>query len=59
MDDLDRLIDEAARQMAQHEPSDALSGAVMERVASAWEGCSRSAGWAGGVSRPRLRSPVW
>jgi len=34
MDDLDRLIDEAARRMAQGEPSDALSSAVMERVAT-------------------------
>ena len=34
MDDLDRLIDEAARQMAQREPSDALAGAVMERVSA-------------------------
>ena len=31
---LDRLIDEAARQMARHEPSAALSSAVMERVAA-------------------------
>jgi hypothetical protein len=34
MDDLDRLIDDAARQMAQREPSDALAGAVMARVSS-------------------------
>jgi hypothetical protein len=34
MDDLDRLIDEAARRMAQHEPSKALSRAVMDRVAA-------------------------
>jgi hypothetical protein len=34
MDDLDRLIDEAARQMAQREPPEALAGAVMERVSS-------------------------
>jgi hypothetical protein len=34
MDDLDRLIDEAARQMAQREPPDALSRAVMDRVSS-------------------------
>jgi hypothetical protein len=34
MNDLDRLIDQAARQMAQQEPSDALSGAVMARVAA-------------------------
>ena len=31
--DLERLIDEAAWQMAHHEPSDALVGAVMARVA--------------------------
>ena len=34
MNELDHLIDEATRQMAQHEPEDALSGAVMERVAA-------------------------
>jgi hypothetical protein len=33
-DDLDRLIDEAACQMAQRDPSDALSSAVMERIAA-------------------------
>ena len=33
-DDLDRLIDEAARQMAQQEPSDVVTYAVMERVAA-------------------------
>jgi hypothetical protein len=32
--DLDRLIDDAARQMARHEPSAALSGAVMARVSA-------------------------
>ena len=32
--DLDRLIDEAARQMVQHEPSHALSSAVMERISA-------------------------
>jgi hypothetical protein len=32
--DLDRLIDEAARQMAQHDPSDALSITVMDRISA-------------------------
>jgi hypothetical protein len=32
MDQFDRLVDEAARQMVQHEPPDALISAVMERV---------------------------
>ena len=32
--DLDRLIDEAARRMAQREPSEGLSHAVMARVAA-------------------------
>ena len=69
--DLDRLIDEAARQMAQHEPSDALSDAVMARIsARATSLCATRVMWRRGspclamaalviamVSGSRLRAP--